>query len=87
MRVELGVGCCYDGMGPGVGIYDGQLFYLVKEVKTDSDTKGENELKSLLLTLILGQGVLQIVEHNGREYFCASQQAWEEALGIAIRAH
>lgn len=68
----------------GAGIYDGQLYYLIKEAKTDSDTQGENELKTLLLTMILGPGALQVVEHNDREYFCATQENWEKALGIKL---
>jgi hypothetical protein len=69
----------------GVGIYTGQLYHLIKGIKKDADTQAEDELKGVLLNLILGQGVVQIVEYKGREYFCASQKAWEEALGTSIR--
>lgn len=68
-----------------VGVYDGQLYFVIKELKSDSDTQNENELKSHLLNLILGHGVLQVVEDKGREYFCAPQIAWESALGTKLR--
>ena len=70
----------------GIGIYTGQLYHLIKDIKTDADTQREDELKGTLLTLILGQGVLHIREYNDREYYCATQEAWERALGISIRA-
>jgi len=69
----------------GVGIYSGQLYHLIKDIKKDADTQREDELKSTLLNLILGHGVLHVVDHIKREHFCASQQAWEKALGISIR--
>ena len=53
----------------GVGVYAGQLYYLIKEIKTESDTQNEDELKRQLLSHILGEGNLHIVEQKGREYF------------------
>ena len=69
----------------GVGIYTGQLYHLIKDIKTDADTQKEDELKVPLLTLILGQGVMHPAEHGEREYYCASQEAWEKALATNIR--
>lgn len=69
----------------GIGIYTGQLYHLIKDIKTDTDTQKEDELKGPLLTHILGQGVLHLADHGGKEYYCATQDAWEHALGIKIR--
>lgn len=65
----------------GVGVYSGQLYFLIKEIKTPADTQSEEQLKGELLTTILGEGVLQVKEHNGKEYYCAAKAQWEEALG------
>jgi len=70
------------GGAEGVGIYSNQLYYLVKEIKTVSDTTPEDELKRLLLNLIFGEGRVSVAKHsNGREYFCASLADWIRVLG------
>jgi len=69
------------GGSDGIGVKSAQLYFLVKQIKTPSDTQPEDQLKGHLLTLILGEGVLHIVRYQGNEYYCASLQAWAEALG------
>jgi hypothetical protein len=69
----------------GVGIVKGQLYYLVKDAKNPNDYETENQLMVPLLTIILGQGKVQEGLHNNKEYFCASKEDWEKALGTTIR--
>ncbi len=69
------------GGAEGVGVYSGQLYYLIKEIKTPADTQSEEQLKSELLAKILGEGVLQVKEYKGKEYYCAELGQWQQALG------
>lgn len=68
-----------------IGIYSGQLFYVIKEIKTASDMKSENQLKSELLERLLGVGVAEVREVGGRAHHCAPQEKWERALGGKIQ--
>jgi uncharacterized protein len=69
----------------GVGIKTGQLYYLIKEIKTPSDTQSEEQLKRVLLDAILGEGVAVLKQHEGADYFCARQDQWETALQKSIK--
>lgn len=74
-------GAMTDG-GDGVGVYTGQLYHLLKELKTPADTQSEDQLKMPLMTLIFGEGKVQIGKHvNGREYYCAAIGEWTRILG------
>jgi len=64
----------------GVGVYSGQLYFLIKEIKAPADTQAEEQLKGELLAKILGEGVFFVKEYRGKEYYCAAQAQWEEAL-------
>lgn len=75
---------CMPGGQTGYGIKSGQLYYLIKEVKTPADTTPENQLKMQLLEEILGAGVVQVVPYEGNEYYCATEQAWS-AANITVR--
>jgi uncharacterized protein len=66
-----------------VGIFSGQLYYLIKEAKRATDIQTEEELKIPLMTSILGESNLRIVEYGGRKYFAAPLRAWTSALGEA----
>ena len=65
-----------------LGIKDGQLYHLIKKSKAPEDIQTEDELKRPLLTLLLGEGALHVVEHDGKQYFCATSQDWERAIGM-----
>jgi hypothetical protein len=54
---------------------------LIKEIKTPADTQSEEQLKGELLAKILGEGVLHVKEHKGKEYYCAQDEQWQKALG------
>ncbi len=70
------------GGGDGVGVLAGQLYYLIKDIKTPADTQSEDQLKMPLLTLIFGEGKVQIGKHpNGKEYYCAAMVDWTRILG------
>jgi uncharacterized protein len=74
-------GAMADG-GDGVGVYTGQLYHLIKELKTPADTQSEDQLKMPLMVLIFGEGKVQIEKHaNGREYYCAAIGEWTRVLG------
>lgn len=71
--------------GVGVGIYRGQLYHLIKEIKALNDYESENQLMEPLLSKILGDQAVKIISHNNREYYCASKADWDKALGLSIR--
>ncbi len=68
-----------------VGLYRGQLYHVIKEVKDLPDYETENQLMEPLLTIILGEGKVTQVSHDNREYFCASKEEWERGLGTSIQ--
>jgi hypothetical protein len=78
------VPCALNGRG-APGIKEGQLYYLIKEVKEPTDTQSENALKLPLLEALLGEGEVQYVEHDGQKYFCAPATRWELALGRVVQ--
>ena len=67
----------------GIGVASGQLYYLIKDIKEASDTTPEDALKELLLNMLLGEGAVHQarLETAGKDYFCASEDAWTKALG------
>jgi hypothetical protein len=67
----------------GVGIYSGQLYYLIKEIKTEADTQPEDRLKKELLARLLGEAAVHEARHDGKDYFCATSEDWQQALGFA----
>jgi hypothetical protein len=66
-----------------VGIYSGQLYYLIKEIKTEADTQPEDRLKKELLARLLGEAAVHEARHDGKDYFCATSEDWQQALGFA----
>jgi uncharacterized protein len=67
------------------GIYDGQLYFLIKEVKEgfSEEFRGENELKSILLKHILEtEPVVRRAMHPEKkkevDYFCAPLTNWSK---------
>lgn len=69
----------------GIGVYTGQLYHLIKDIKTDVDVQTEEQLKLPLLNLMLGEGAVHIMESQGREYYCAAIEDWERGLGARPR--
>ncbi len=67
----------------GVGIYSGQLYFVIKDLKTEADTQPEDRLKKELLSRVLGEAALHEARHDGKDYFCATQEEWTRALGFA----
>jgi hypothetical protein len=68
----------------GVGVLAGQLYYLIREIKTPADTQSEEQLKMPLMTLIFGEGKVHIGKHaNSKEYYCAEIGEWTRILGKA----
>jgi hypothetical protein len=65
----------------GIGIKSGQLYYVIKALKTAADTQSEEQLKRELLVVVLGEGGVHVKHHGGADYFCATQAAWEGVLG------
>jgi len=75
----------YDIPGVGVGIYKGQLYHLIRDIKAPNDYESENQLMEPLLSKILGQQAVKVTSHNNREYYYASKAEWDKALGLSIR--
>lgn len=67
----------------GVGIYSGQLYYVIKDIKTEADTQPEDRLKKELLGKILGEVAVHEARHDGKDYFCVALEEWQRALGFA----
>src|SRR6266568_1098886 len=71
--------------GEKVGIKTGQLYYLIKDIKTPSDTQSEEQLKEELLNRLLGEGAVEIRELQTNKYHCARLEDWERALGKKLQ--
>jgi hypothetical protein len=67
----------------GVGIYSGQLYFVIKGIKTEADTQPEDRLKKELLGRILGEAGVHEARHDGKDYFCAALEDWQKALGFS----
>jgi hypothetical protein len=50
-----------------LGFNSGQLYYLIKDIRTDADTQPENRLKKELLGRILGEAAVREARHGGKE--------------------
>lgn len=75
------------GGADGVGVSAGQLYYLIKDLKSPADTQSEDQLKMPLMTLIFGEAKVQIARHsNGKEYYCAAMEDWTKLLGKQPKA-
>jgi hypothetical protein len=67
--------------GELVGVYTGQLYYLIKNIKRPSDTAPEEQLKVTLLNLIFGEGSVQVIKHSdGKDYHCVKVADWARVL-------
>jgi uncharacterized protein DUF87 len=71
--------------GEKVGIKTGQLYYLIKNIKTPSDTQSEEQLKEELLNKLLGEGAVEIRELQSNKYHCARVEDWERALSKKLQ--
>ncbi len=69
----------------GIGVGSGQLYYLINEIKTTTDTTPVDELKVLLFNRIFGEGAYKIVKDpaTNKDYFCAREGDWTKVLGQA----
>lgn len=67
----------------GIGIKRGRLYYLIKEIMSDSDTMQEDDLMHVLMVSILGEGAVHIVKNpsDNTDYFCATLDTWKSGLG------
>lgn len=68
-----------------VGVGSGQLYYVIKDIKTETDTQTEDRLKRELLVRILGEAAVHETKHQGKDYFCAAIEEWERVLGSRPR--
>lgn len=73
------------GEHEGIGIKSGQLYYMIKDIRTAADTASEEQLKLPLLKAILGECPIALVKHEQSEYYCASLADWTRGLGKAPR--
>jgi DNA helicase HerA-like ATPase len=71
--------------GQKIGIKTGQLYFLIKSIKTASDTQSEEQLKEELLNRLLGDGAVEIREFQTNKYHCAHLEDWEHALGKKLQ--
>lgn len=70
-----------DPAGEKIGVKTGQLYYLIKEIKTPADTQTEEQLKEELLNRLLGEGAVELKDYQGNRYHCARIDDWERVLG------
>jgi hypothetical protein len=71
----------------GIGIYSGQLFHLVREIRDPNEMRTEEQLKRPLFSLIFGEGGWAQAQHANREYYCATLQEWTRVLGAPPNIH
>ena len=71
------------GGSDGIGVGSGQLYYIIRDLKTSADTASEDALKEILFTRLFGEGAYAVVRHptNGKDYFCARTEDWTKLLG------
>lgn len=75
------------GPGDWVGIKTGQLYYIIRGIKTASDTESEEQLKEDLLNELLGEGTVEVREFEGSRYHCARLDQWEAVLRKKLVVH
>jgi uncharacterized protein len=68
-----------------IGVYSGQLYHIIKALKKPTDTKSEDALKPILLKMILGLDEVPKATHVNKEYYIASREHWETALGQSLK--
>ncbi|MCX8081667.1 MAG: DUF87 domain-containing protein [Bacteroidia bacterium] len=68
-----------------LGIYDGQLYFLIKDVKKEfpDELRNENELKFILLKKILDfEPIIRKAKHPDKQkevdYYCAPRNCWQK---------
>ncbi|WP_447974406.1 hypothetical protein [Nitrospira sp. Kam-Ns4a] len=66
----------------GVGIKSGQLYHVIKDLKSEEVLQLEDRLKKELLKKILGEAAVHEARHGDRDYFCAAVEDWQRALGF-----
>jgi len=64
------------------GIFGGQLYRIIEEIKPEDECLSENQLKIILMNQIFGEGNIKIRydENEGKEYFCAEKELWERFM-------
>ena len=70
------------------GIYDGQLYMILKDIKQmvdfQDEFRSENELKTVILNILLDcQVTIQQAEHGNKgivNYYCAPEENWKRIL-------
>jgi len=70
--------------GDRVGVKTGQLYFVIKEIKTPSDTQPEEQLKEELLNRLLGEGAIEVRDFQGGKYHCAQLEDWQRVLGKTL---
>lgn len=68
----------------GIGVDKGQLYHLIREIKSPNDYESENQLMEPLLSKILGGATPKLFSYNNRDYYTANKEDWDKALGISI---
>ncbi len=63
--------------GHGVGIYKGQLYHLIKDIKEPADYQTEDQLMMPLLEKIIGEGKVSFQHFDKKDYFCANKEDWD----------
>lgn len=67
----------------GIGIGSGQLYFLIKQIKTSADTASENDLKEILFSHLFGSGAYIVAKHpsTAKDYYCVRMEDWIKVLG------
>jgi len=68
-----------------IGVGSGQLYHLIKQIKTAADTASENDLKDILFSYLFGSGAYSIAKHpsTAKDYYCVRMEDWIRVLGEA----
>ena len=69
------------GGDESLGIYSGQLYYIIRDLGSEFVSQPAEHLKKVLLDHLLGETAVCQIQHKSREYFCAAPAEWERILG------
>ena len=62
-----------------IGIYSGQLYHLVKDIKPVDELRNENQLMPLLTNILLKNQMI-ILNEDGKKYYSAEKKYWGDLL-------
>lgn len=75
--------------GTGLGVYSGQLYHLIKAIKSPTDIRSEEDLKRILFSATFGEEAVYFVKdrESNREFYCTYEEIWCNILECNPEVH